>query len=466
MNLTNSLLDKMLRDPKATRREVMVGATALGLSATVASSLWSKAQAATPKKGGHLRSALVGGSTTDTHDQQDWVDTFMIVVGRATRDSLVEVGQDGSASPALAESWESSADATSWRFKLRPGVEFSNGKSLTAEDVIASINVHRGENSKSGAKGVFEAIEDVTADGDVVEVNLQGPNADFPFLMTEYHMNIVPAPGGVPNLTDGIGTGIYKLTDFEPGVRANMVRHANAWQADDFGFVDSAEVLGVPDPNARQSALVTGSVDAINKPDLKTIKLLAREPNIEIVDVASNFFYTAPMITDKDPYSSVEFRRALKYGIDRQQFIDKIIYGYGTPGNDHPIGPGFKFHAADIPQNTYDPDKAKFHLKKSGFEGATIDYSASDSAYPGAVDFAVLMKETLRSDWHRPERCSRTQRRILVECLEQKGMVCLLLGRTSGRGYDSFHQLHLRCGLERHPLGEQAGGRTRCCGPW
>ena len=389
------LLENILLDRKASRRDFMVNAVALGLSVTAAASLWSKAQAASPRKGGHLMSALAGGSTSDSMDQQAWTDTFMIAIGRATRDSLVEVGQDHSAQPGLAESWEASDNATEWRFKLRRGVEFSNGKSLTPEDVIASINVHRGEATRSGAKGVFEAIEDVTADGEVVVVKLREANADFPFLMTEYHMNIVPAPDGEADLVNGIGTGIYKITEFEPGVRAVMDRHPNAWQADRFGFVDSAELIHIVDANARQNALVTGDVQAINRPDLKTIKLLARRPDVEIIDVASNYFFTAPMMADQEPFSNVDFRRAIKFGIDRQEFVDKIIFGYGTPGNDHPIGPGFAFHAADIPQTSYDPDRAKHHLKKSGFEGAKIDYSASDTAYPGAVDYAVLMRETL-----------------------------------------------------------------------
>ena len=422
--------------------------------------MWNTAQAATPKKGGHLVTALVGGSTTDNMDQQTWVDTFMIAIGRATRDSLVEVGQDNTAQPGLAESWEASDDASEWRFKLRPGVEFSNGKSLTPEDVIASINVHRGEDTRSGAKGVFEPVADVTADGNVVVVKLKGPNADFPFLMTDYHMNVVPAPDGKADLVNGIGTGIYKVTEFEPGVRVAMDRHANSWQADQFGFVDSAEILGVPDPNARQSALVTGDVHAINKPDLKTIKLLARRPNVEIVDVASNYFFTGPMMADNEPFNSTDFRRAIKYGIDRQQFIDKIIFGYGTPGNDHPIGPGFTFHAADIPQTTFDPDKAKHHLKKSGFEGARIDYSASDTAYPGAVDYAVLMKETLAPIGIELNIVREPNDGYWSERLERQAVLRLLLGRPAGRGHDPLDQLHHGRGLERHPLGQPAGRRA------
>ena len=388
-------LEKLLRDPRITRREFMAGSTALGLSALVASSTWSKARAAEPKRGGHMRAALLGGNSIDSMNQAEWGETVMIAIGRATRDSLVEVGQDNSVQPGLAESWETGADASTWRFKLRPGVEFTNGKSVTTEDVIASVNVHRGEETKSGAKGVFAGIEEVTADGDVVVFELESANADFPYVLTDYHMNVVPAPDGVPNLTDGIGTGLYKVKYFEPGVRADLERNPNAWQQDSFGFVDSAEIIVVPDPNSRQTALVTGDTDAINRPELKTLRLLARQPRVKVIDYPSTFFYTAPMLMDVEPFSNIDFRHALKYGIDRQEFVQKIIYGFGTPGNDHPIGPGFKYHAADIPQFTYDPDKAKHHLKKSGYDGVKVSYSGSEASYPGSVDFGILMRETL-----------------------------------------------------------------------
>ncbi len=384
------------KNKSISRRQFMEGATALGATAAVASSLWAnKAAAATPRKGGHLRAALVGGNTIDNMNQAEWGETVMISIGRATRDSLVEVAQDNSAAPALAESWETNDSADTWRFKLRPGVEFSNGKSVTAEDVIASVNVHRGEDTKSGAKGVFAGIEDVTADGDVVVFKLGSPNADFPFVLTDYHMNVVPAPGGVANVTDGIGTGLYTIKHFEPGVRADLERNPNAWQQDSFGFVDSAEILVVSDPNSRQNALVTGEADAINKPELKTLRLLARQPTVEIIEYPSTYFYTAPMLMDTAPFSNKDFRHAIKYGIDREEFVQKIIYGFGTPGNDQPIGPGFKYHAADIPQFTYDPEKAKHHLKKSGHEGITVSYSGSEASYPGSVDFGILMRETL-----------------------------------------------------------------------
>ena len=62
-------------------------------------------------------------------------------------------------------------------------------------------------------------------------------------------------------------------------------------------------------------------------------------------------------------------------------------------GNDHPIGRSNRFHADNLEQRTYDPDKAKHHLKKAGMENLKVDLSAADAAFPGAVDAAVLYKE-------------------------------------------------------------------------
>jgi len=386
----------MLTGRGTSRRDFLAAAARLGVGMAAASLMWdARAVANTPKRGGHLVAALQGGSTNDSLDPQTWIGSVMISVGRATHDSLVEIGPDNKLQAGLAESWEPGANASEWRFKLRRGVEFSNGKSLTPQDVIASINVHRGKQSKSAAKGVFEAIQSVTADGNVVVVKLSGPNADFPFLLTDYHMNVVPAPDGKPDLVSGIGTGLYKITRFEPGVKTVVERHRNAWQADRYGFVDSAEILSVADPTARQNALIAGAAHVINRPDLRTARLLERRSGIKLVDVPSNFFFASPMLTNVKPFDSADFRRALKYGINRDQFVKKILNGFGAVGNDQPIGPGFRYHANDIPQTAYDPDKARFHLKKSGLSGARIDYYASDEAYNGAVDYGLIMKENL-----------------------------------------------------------------------
>ncbi|SLN53408.1 Periplasmic dipeptide transport protein precursor [Roseovarius albus] len=387
-------LNRILSDKRATRREFLVNATAMGLALSTASGMWNHAQAATPKRGGHLRAGLSDASTDDTLDSRKYNGTTMISISRACRDSLVELGQDNTAKPALAESWESSPDAKVWRFNLRKGVEFSNGKSLTPEDVINSINLHRGEDSTSAAAGVFAGISDVQADGNnVVEVTLSEGNAQFPYLMTDYHMNIVPTKDGVADVLSVHGTGTYLLKDFKPGVRASFERNPNAWQSD-FGFVDSCELTAVLDETARQSALLSGSMDVISAPSPKTIGRLAEMPNINVRGTPSNSAYTNPMHVDKAPFDNNDFRLALKHAFPREEFVEKILFGYGVVGNDQPLGPLFNSYDPEL-KIKYDLDRARAHIKAAGMENAKIDIHTSDTAYDGAIDAAVLFRESL-----------------------------------------------------------------------
>jgi peptide/nickel transport system substrate-binding protein len=86
-------------------------------------------------------------------------------------------------------------------------------------------------------------------------------------------------------------------------------------------------------------------------------------------------------------------RLALKHAIDRDAIVRTILRGHGTLGNDHPISRSNRYHADNLEQRAYDPDKAMHHLKQAGMEGLSIDLSAADAAFAGAVDAAVLYKE-------------------------------------------------------------------------
>ncbi|WP_081759124.1 ABC transporter substrate-binding protein [Thioalkalivibrio sp. HK1] len=404
-------IQRMLKDGRLNRRQFLGRTSAMGIAATTAGGLWSsRALANMPKMGGHMRCGLNDANTIDSLDSTAYNATTMIVISRSIRDSIVDVGIDGQATPNLAESWESSPDAKTWRFKIRQGVEFYDGmsgsndpiKALTVEDVINSINVHRGEDTKSAAKGVFEGVSDVRADGnDTVVVEFANANADGPFIFTDYHFSVVPTVDGKADLFSSAGTGCYFLREFDPGVRTTLEKNPNSWQASELGFADSVEIIAILDDNARVTALTSGSVDVINRPDLKTIHLLKMAPGVSIVDVPSNLAYTHPMRTDVPPFDNNDFRLALKYSTPRQDFVDKILFGYGFVGNDQPLGPQFPSFDRNL-QVEFDLDKARDHLKKSGLEGAEFDMSTSDTAYGGAVDAAQLFAENWQAIGLRP----------------------------------------------------------------
>ena len=373
------------------RRKVMQygGAAAVALST-------SGAMAATPKRGGKMRVGKAHGQTTDTLDPALSENGFTLSLHFAMHNYLTEVGPDGALRGEMAESWEASADASTWTFKLRDA-KFHNGDKVTAKDVIASLNHHRGEDSKSAAKPIMEPVEDIKADGDgVVVIALKDGNADFPFILSDYHLPIGPAgEDGKVDWSKGIGAGGYKLDNFEPGVRANFTRNDDYWKKDSCWF-DSLELLSLVDPTARVNALVTGEVDLIDRVALKTVRQLKRKKGIKVLSTNGTQHYTFPMDTRAVPFKDNNVRLALKHAIDREELVDKILYGYGSVGNDHPIGRGQPFFAKEIEQRTYDPDKAKFHLKEAGMSSLDIPLSVADAAYSGATDAGTLFRESAK----------------------------------------------------------------------
>lgn len=371
------------------RRQFITSIVAAGASIPMALGLAQSVDAATPKRGGFFKLGRRHGSTTDSLDPATYENGYMQNLAFSYGNHLTEVGSDGKLRGELAESYASS-DAQTWVFNLRQGVEFHNGKTLDATDVIASIQHHMGEDSKSAAKGLLAPIASITADGaNRVVFELNAPNADFPFILSDYHLVILPSKDGQIDPQAGIGTGPYVIQNHEPGVRTQMTRNPNYWKAD-AAYFDEIEKLSLLDVTARQNAVMNGDVHAIDGVDPKTVALLGRVPTLEILEAAGTLHYTFPMRLDVAPFDNYDLRMALKYSVKRQELVDKILLGHGALGNDHPISSSNQFHAGGLAQREFDAEKAAFHYKKSGHSG-TIQLSTSDAAFSGAVDAAQLI---------------------------------------------------------------------------
>ena len=252
-----SRLAELLERNKITRRQFITQTTALGLAAAVSPAvLAGTARASVPKKGGRLIIGCTGGSTTDSMDPATLTSNMNQNLNWQIRNNLVEIDHNFKPIPELAESWDSTPDAKKWSFKLRKGVEFHNGKPLTAEDVVFTINHHRGEKSKSGAKPYLKAIERIKTDGKhEIVFELSGGSADFPFVLGDYHLTICPAGTSGNDWEKGVGTGGYVLKDWEPGVRAFATRNPNYWKAGRAHLMKSTKPspLSTPTPGPTRS---------------------------------------------------------------------------------------------------------------------------------------------------------------------------------------------------------------------
>ncbi len=351
------------------------------------------ATAAEPKRGGVLRLGLGGASTTDTMDPTTTQTTVGANQNRQIYSCLIDLDNSAQIIPGLAESWTSNKTVDLWQFNLRKGVEFHNGKTLDAADVVYSIERHLAKGSKSPAKSLLSSIKRLEAKGSsVVEFELTGGNADFLYILSDYHLGVVPE--GFTKWDAPIGTGPFVMKDYDPGVRSLAERNPNYFR-DNRPYVDAAEIICINDWTARLNALQSGEVHIINRVDSRFADRLKQNKDVEVVSSPGRTHYCYVMDTRVAPFSDQNVRLALKYAIDREAILKNIFGGYGRIGNDHSLPDTDPFFS-ELPQHNYDPEKAKFHLKQAGLSSLAIDLSAADGAFAGAVDMALLLQSSAK----------------------------------------------------------------------
>ena len=378
------------------RRELLGRASTIGLGAVIAGAVpFSAAFAQEPVKGGTLVMGLGGGESTDSLDPALALAQVAFHVTRTFGETLLDVNADGSLDMRLAEDVTSSPDAKTWTFKIREGVKFHDGADLTANDVLETMLRHSDENAKSGALGIMQGIANMSVDGNNLVVELTDANADLPYLMSDYHLVIQPN-GGRDNPGAGIGTGPYKVVEAEPGVRYAFEKFADYWDSSR-GHFDRVEFSVINDATARNAALQSGQVHIVNQVAPKVAGLLGRAPNLSVKSVSGRGHYVFIMHCDTAPFDNADLRMALKYAINRQEMVDKILQGYGSIGNDSPINAAYPLFDASIPQREFDMEKAKEYYAKSGHDGSPIVLRVAEGAFPGAVDAAQLFQESARS---------------------------------------------------------------------
>ena len=380
------------------RRSFLQGMMAVGLTAATAGAILTGShdvRAATPKSGGRLK---VGWSThgpTDTLDPALVTDGLAYSRGRAHLNRLVQFNDDITVRPELAEEWDVNADATEFTFKLRKGVTWHDGSDFTADDVIYSMNRHLGENSVSKAKTLVGMVTEwKKLDSHTVRATLDSPNADLLPTIATFHFGIVQngaedKPGYFQKV---IGTGPFTVDEFTPGVRSISKKNPNYWR--EGPWVDEIEMFGIVDQTARVNALVTGDVDLISGVDAKAFKQIEAADGVSLFANKSGAYTGIVCMLDREPGNNPDFVTGLKYLQNRTRMVRSIIKGQGGPGNDHPIGPAYgKDHCESIALREFDPDKAKFHINKSGI--SKVEVQGSDGTR-GGLDPVILMQAEAR----------------------------------------------------------------------
>ena len=266
---------------------------------------------------------------------------------------------------------------------------------MTPEDVVDSYRFHMTAKSTSAAKTVLAGVTDIKADGpDTVIFTLSSGSADFPYLTSDYHIPIMPSNrDGTVDWQSGVRTGAFIFDEFQAGIRAKLKRNPNYYH-EGKPYFDEVEFITLADVTARANALTTGETHYMARCDLKTLDLLKSNADLEVNEETGFAHNTLPMLVDVPPFDNVDVRLALKYAIDRKEIVDKIFFGHAKAGNDNPISSIVPYAIDPMPVHSYDPDIAKFHLKKAGFSSLAVDLSVAEAAFSGAIDTGVLIKNS------------------------------------------------------------------------
>ena len=379
----------------ATRRDILGMLMAGGMQATLAGGLATtalSAHAQTPRRGGKIRVAGATAAATDTLDPAKQSNSTDYSRGNMIYNGLTSLDGSLTPQPALAESF-ATTDAKTWVFTLRKGVSFHDGKPLTPADVVYSISRHKDPATASKAKVLADQIESVKATGpNEVTLVLSAPNADLPVILGTFHFHIVKE--GTTDFAAGIGTGPYKLKEFKPGVRSVVVRNDNYWKSGR-PYLDEIEFVGIGDEGARVNALLSGGMDLVGSINPRSLARVTGTPGFAVFKTQSGQYSDLIMRKDAGPGTNPDFVLAMKHLFDREQMKKTIALDQAVVANDQPIDPTNRFHFAGLPQRPFDPEKAKFHLKKAGVTGAVPVVASPAALY--SVEMALVMQQTAKS---------------------------------------------------------------------
>ena len=385
-------LECLLTEGKITRREFLARASAFGLAVAVSPALFSaKAKAATPRKGGSVRMASELHGPDDQMDPIVFTSTIDYTRGRATYNGLIQILDNMSLHPELAEEWSTNSNATEYTFKIRKGVHFHDGSRLTADDVVWSMRRHLGKDSASVMKALLASVSEwKKVDSHTVKAILSTPDSELPAKLGEKQAKIVKKD--TKNFTKGNGTGPFLLESFEPGVKSIHVRNKNYWR--DGPNLDALELTAITDPLARVNALIAGDVQLITRVDAKGIRRIDQADGVHVNSTPSGTYGGICCLKNTPPGESDDFVKGMQYIQDRERIVRSFLKGHGMVGNDHPISPAYgKDHCRELPQRGYDPDKAKWHLNKSGYSSAELYVAPVIS---GIEETCLLMQANLK----------------------------------------------------------------------
>ncbi|MFD8418705.1 ABC transporter substrate-binding protein [Streptomyces sp. NPDC059466] len=285
--------------------------------------------------------------------------------------SLTRTDETGKAVPDLARSWEYNKKGDEITFHLRPGLKFSDGQPVDAAAVKAAVE--RAQKQKNSALfGDLTSIRSVDAKGLDAVLHLTQVDYQIPQLLGERVLQIAsPKAAKNPAKLDQspVGAGPFTVTQLIPGTKAVLRKNPDYWDAKNI-HIDNVELTSAPDASTVVSGLQTG---VYNFADLAPSQAsAAKKAGLDVFVQPGFNASNISLNINKAPFDNDKVVDAVRHAINRQEFVDKLTFGYGEV-TDQPFPKGYvAYDPKSEADHPYDPAKSKKLLAEAGYKAGDI----------------------------------------------------------------------------------------------
>jgi len=405
--LENHIIDQFI-EGKLTRRDFVRRGTVVGMSIPLLSFIAAAC-------GGGNETAGTTGAGTATGNVKPGGNVRVALLQPATAPNPVIVKDEGGAGligstgeflsfsneklelePRLAEEWSPNDDGTEWTFKIRQGVKYHSGATMTANDVKNVFDTlsdpNNASNALSALGGVLSPGNTEVVDDATVVFHLDAPNGNFPTLVSSSNYNAIIFPANIDPADWGKtfdGTGPFKLEKFTPKVGATFVRFDGYWG--EKANPDGMELKLYDTEAPMVNGIKGGEVDFVEHFSVSGGKALLDDPSVVVSAIRTSTHRQLHMRTDKDPFTDKRVRQAIALTLDRPALVDGLWEGKADLGNDNPFAPVYPSTDTSVAQREQDLDMAKQLLSDAGKSNFTVDLNTWNGFE--IPDLAQLIKQ-------------------------------------------------------------------------
>lgn len=347
----------------------------------------------TAKRGGTLRVGLSGASSSENVDGQALLAPTDDARAFCLYNGLVELDLKSQPKLALAQEVTPNKDATEWTIRLKDGIEFHDGRKLTADDVIYSLKRVLNPKAPLPAAPLISLIDTNAikkVDSLTVKVPFTGPDSGFFASLSQHNLVILPENFDVKR---PVGTGPFRFKSFTAGEQSVFERNPGYWE-EGLPYVDKVILTGYADETSQVNALLGGQEDGIDKLSVQSIATL-KDAGHSVVIADAGSYNPFTMRVDVKPFDDPRVRQALRLAVDRGQMRELVFGGHGLLGNDV-FAPFDPLYDNSLPQRKRDIEQAKSLLKQAGQENLTVELATANIAQ-GTIKAAQVLAQQVKA---------------------------------------------------------------------